>query len=117
VAVEFSDALLRLVAENQDLLVLGLAQNGSGNRGAAHRGVAHGDIIVTRRKHDAIEGNVGTDLAGDQVAADNVAFGDPVLLAVGLDDRVHNLGTIPAASPAVNEGAHVAGLTAGLNAW
>jgi hypothetical protein len=35
------------------------------------------------------------------------------LLAVGLNDRVHNLGTIPAARPAVNEAACLEGLTAG----
>jgi hypothetical protein len=39
------------------------------------------------------------------------------LLAVGLNDRVHNLGTIPAASLAVNEAARFEGLTAGLRAW
>ena len=116
-AVELTDALLRLVAENQDLLVLGLAQNGSGNRGAAHRRVADGDVVVAGREHHTIEGNVGADLAGDQIAADNVAFGDSVLLAVGLNDRVHNLGTIPAASPAVNEAARFEVLTAGLSGW
>ena len=78
---------------------------------------ADGDVIVACREHDTIESNVGTDLGGDQIATDDVAFGDSVLLAVGLNDRVHNLGTIPAASLAVNEAARFEGLTAGLRAW
>ena len=48
-----------------------------------------------RRQDDSVERDVRPDLAGYQVATDDVALGDFILLAAGFDDRVHDLGTIP----------------------
>jgi hypothetical protein len=91
VAVELADALLRFIAEDQDLFILRLPQNRSRNAGAVERRSADLYGVAASGQNDPIEGNVGTDLARDQIAADNVAFGNLVLLAAGFNDRVHNL--------------------------
>src|ERR1700722_17248609 len=89
--VEFADALFRLIAEDENLLVLGLAQHRSGDAGAAHGRRSDAHALAAARQHDSVEGDVRSGLAGQQVATNDVAFGDLILLAAGLDDRVHDL--------------------------
>src|ERR1700722_10147591 len=102
VAVGLANALFRLIAEDEDLLVFGLAQNGSGNGSSAQGGAADRDVVAVGGEDDLVEGNVGANLARDQIAADDVALGDSVLLAAGFDDRVHDFGTIAGSAAAVN---------------
>jgi hypothetical protein len=93
VARKLADAFLRLVVEDEYLLVASSPQNGPGDRRVAEEWRA--DLWLTlslrAREDHAIEGNLGTGLAG-YIAADNVTLGDTILFAAGLNDRVHGLG-------------------------
>src|ERR1700736_534359 len=84
VAVQLAHALLRLVPEDEDLLVLGLAQHRAGDRGAAHDGGPDRDVVAVGGQDDAIEGHRGADFGFDEIGADDIAFRHTELLAAGL---------------------------------
>ncbi len=67
-------------------------------------GDADADGAAVGAEHHAIERHGGTDFLVDEVGADDVAFGNAQLLAAGLNDRVHNRGSLSEPGSPVNEG-------------
>ena len=65
------------------------------------RADVHGGAV--RAEDHAIERHGGADFLVDEVGADDVAFGYAQLLAAGLNDRVHNRGSLSVPGLLVNE--------------
>jgi hypothetical protein len=103
-AAQFSHALLRLIAKDQDFLVLSLPQHGPGNRSPLQGRCPDAYGVARPSEYYPVKGHLSAGLRRNQIAADGIAFGDSILLAARLNDRVHNPGTI-------------ANLDAGLKAW
>jgi len=108
VARQFANPLLGFVLEDQDFLVFSLAHHPTVDARAADRWGTNGNatFLAASRHDDGIKGNLRSHLALQGVAPNDVALGDFKLLAARLDDRVHNLGTIPGAQSTVNELMH-----------
>ncbi len=103
-AVEFTDALLRLVAEHEDLLVLGLPEDRTRDARARDERGADLDLATGAREHDPVERNVTAGVCVNEIGSYDIALGDAQLLAAGLNDRVHNRDTIPGHPRTVNAG-------------
>src|SRR5581483_10702360 len=68
VAVELADALLGLIAEDENLFVLALPHDGAGDAGAVDYRGADLQVAAAARNHHAVEGDVGADLRIEEIA-------------------------------------------------
>jgi len=95
VSGQFADALLGLVLEDENLLVFALAQDRAGHAGVGNRRGAERDgVAALAAQDDLVEGDLLSDFALEEIARNNVALGDLILLTASLDDRVHNFGRL-----------------------
>ncbi len=94
-AVELANALLRFVAEDENLLVFLLRQDGAAHGGAGNGRRTDLHALAFAGEDHMIKSHFRANFALNEIASENIAFGDAVLLAARLDNRVHNLGTLP----------------------
>ena len=97
---QLADALLGLVLEDEDFLVFRLTKNGPGHGGARNERRSDGDgISAATGKNDSIESNGRTNFEVDRIATNQIAFTHAELLAIRLDDCVHNWGRLSHVDP------------------
>src|SRR5215813_10356709 len=109
-ALVVTGLVLELV--DPDLRALGVGDDLGGHR---HLGKLRrvGHQVVTVDEQDGLQRQLVTGRTGELLDLDHVALGDLVLLAAGLDDRVHRTRTPvllladgPCANPRTKSGAH-----------
>src|SRR6185503_9596740 len=97
------DALLRLVAEDQDLLALAVIHDRARHARALEGVGADLDVVAIACEHDGVKGDIAADFMVVKVGGDNVALGYAELLSARFDDRVHNHETLSGRPHPVNE--------------
>lgn len=82
--------LLGLVLKDDDLLALAVLDDLSLHRGALYNGSAEGSLVPVQDSQDLVKGHLVPGLVGQLLDEEGIALGHLVLLAAGLDNRVHH---------------------------
>lgn len=91
VAVPGPHSLLRLIAEGHDFGGEALADDARANGGVLHERAADHEVFAVVREHDAVEDHFRSGIAGDAIEAENLAFLNLEMTAIGFDDGVHGV--------------------------